>query len=154
MQPIEIYTDGSCHTQQRKGAWASVIFIDGKKISLKGEEQDTTHHRMELLSVIKSIEYLDEKLHQADLIVYTDSQYVSGITERMGKFIKNNFLTKKGTAIQNVDLVKTLIKLIDSHSIQFVKVKAHQKSDDKATLLNREVDTLSRKMVRKMVNGY
>ena len=33
---IEIYTDGSCHTQICIGAWASIILIGDKKINLSG----------------------------------------------------------------------------------------------------------------------
>ena len=32
---IEIYTDGSCHSQQLIGAWAALVFINGKKTILK-----------------------------------------------------------------------------------------------------------------------
>ena len=36
MPLIEIYTDGSCHTQLLNGAWAALVFIDVKKTILKG----------------------------------------------------------------------------------------------------------------------
>jgi len=55
---FEIYTDGSCHTQLCIGAWASIILVDDKKIVLSGKEFNTTHNRMEILAVIKSIKYL------------------------------------------------------------------------------------------------
>ena len=48
MNSAEIYTDGSCHTQQCIGAWAAIILIDQQKIVLSGRENDTTHNRMEI----------------------------------------------------------------------------------------------------------
>lgn len=145
---IEIYTDGSCHTQKKIGAWASILFVGGEKIVLKGEVRNTTHNRMELFAVIKAIEYIDDKQCDSQLLIYTDSQYVCGILGRKEKLKGNRFLTKKGTFIQNADLVETLIQQIESHSIRFIKVKAHQKADTESSKYNSQVDKLSRKMVR------
>ncbi len=144
-QTVKIYTDGSCHTQLLIGAWAAILFIDDKKIVLKGVENETTHNRMELSGVIKAIEYLNEKGFAENTIeIYSDSQYVVNLMTRKLKLKLNNFLTKKGTSIQNSDLVQKLIKQIEKHNIDFIKVKAHQKDGDK---INREVDVLVRNLV-------
>jgi ribonuclease HI len=146
---IKIYTDGSCHPQLLIGAWASILFIGRKKIVLKNFETDTTHNRMELLSVIKAVEYLNEnKLADNIIEVYSDSQYVVNLLIRKQKLKLKNFLTKKGTPIQNSDLVQKLIQQIEKHNINFVKVKAHQKNGD---IINKEVDKLVRQLVRKKV---
>ncbi|MBI9053075.1 MAG: ribonuclease HI [Bacteroidales bacterium] len=151
-QLIEIYTDGSCHTQQRIGGWAALIFVNNEKLVLQGSETDTTHNRMELLAVIKSIEYTVKEFNEFEkLFIYTDSQYVERIPLRTQKFILQNFRTKSGKEIQNVDLVKRLIGLLNSTNIEFVKVKAHQKASDTPNY-NREVDKLSRKIVRNKIN--
>src|ERR1035437_6282423 len=122
-QVIEIFTDGSC-TDGKTGAWVAMVLLPGEKAVLKDLVQDTTHNRMELLAVIKAIKFIDEKYKDASLMVYTDSQYVHHIPERKEKLKKNQFLTKKRTPIQNEELVKMLIAQIDSHVINFVKVKA------------------------------
>ncbi|MDP4207966.1 MAG: ribonuclease H [Bacteroidota bacterium] len=145
---IEIYTDGSCDTLHRNGAWVSILLFAGGRIVLTGEEENTTHNRMELQAVIASVNFIDEKRPGAELIVYTDSQYVCGITERKEKLKQKRFLTSKGSLIQNVDLVQTLIRQIETHNIRFVKVKAHQQIDTEASLYNNQADRLSRKMVR------
>ena len=59
---IEIYTDGSCHSQQLIGAWAALVFINGEKTILKGTEKETTHNRMELLAVINAIKHVEAKM--------------------------------------------------------------------------------------------
>jgi len=104
---------------------------------------------MELLSVIKAVEYLNEnKLADNIIEVYSDSQYVVNLLIRKQKLKLKNFLTKKGTPIQNSDLVQKLIQQIEKHNINFVKVKAHQKNGD---IINKEVDKLVRQLVRKKV---
>lgn len=148
---IEIYTDGSCHTQKKIGGWVALIFVNNEKIVLQGVEKETTHNRMELLAIIESIEYCIKNivdLHH--LMIYTDSQYVERIPLRTEKFIKQNFKTKSGKEIQNIDLVKRLIDLLNLIYVDFVKVKAHQKASETVNY-NREADKLSRKLVRNQI---
>lgn len=145
---IEIYTDGSCHTQSLFGAWAALIFTNGKKQILKGTETGTTHNRMELMAVIKAIEMLDAMgLKDEPLNIYSDSQYVINLRGRKEKLESKNFISNKGTPIQNSDLVQTLLAQISSHTINFVKVKAHLKPDGTDNF-NREVDKIVRNLVR------
>ena len=149
---IEIYTDGSCHTQHRIGAWVSIVFIAGEKIILSGKALDTTHNRMELLAIIKALQYLQQLNKKiVSITIITDSQYVIGLQEREQKFILQNFSTKKGNAIGNQDLVKELLLLINTMPVKFVKIKAHQKKTT-AINYNIEADKLSRNLVRQAVN--
>lgn len=154
---IIIYTDGSCDTQHAVGAWAAILLVHGIKIVLHGEAENTTHNRMELMAVIEAIEYVDKQYPNADLEIYTDSQYVVRLPIRMNKLSEKDFHTKKGTLLQNHDLVEHVIHLIVSHSIVFTKVKAHQKADRESLPhqenYNREVDKLARHLVRQRVNS-
>lgn len=144
---IRIYTDGSCHTQLLVGAWAAIIFMEGEKIILKGEEYETTHNRMELQAVISAVNYLKARSADKGVIeVYSDSQYVVNIQMRKEKLKSKCFLSNKGSAIQNADLVRQLIEQIESYTLHFIKVKAHQKGGD---AINREVDGIVRKLMRK-----
>jgi ribonuclease HI len=150
---ICLYTDGSCHTQLKKGAWASIVLIRDEKIILEGIATNTTHQRMELTAVIKALRYLkDNNLTNEKIIVCTDSQYVADLLKRKERFIRLNYLTKNLKPIRNADLVKDLIELMEPLSIHFVKVKAHQKSLTIGTRFNREVDLLVRKKMRS--DGY
>lgn len=149
---INIYTDGSCHTQLHIGGWAVIIFLENEKITLKGLEINTSHNRMELLAVIKAIEFVNEKHKNVSLKIHTDSQYVFRIPERMEKLRKNNFITKKGNILHNSDLIEKLINQILTCNIEFIKVKAHQKIESENLQLNSEVDIIARQMVRDEVN--
>lgn len=148
---IEVYTDGSCHTQLKIGAWAAILFIPNDKIILKGTASNTSHQRMELMAVIEAINYLN-KAHLLDDAVYviSDSQYVIGLRDRMRKFIETNYTTNAGKPIQNADLVSVLVGQMQSRPIHFKKIKAHQVNSGSANY-NIEADKLCRKMVRELV---
>jgi ribonuclease HI len=147
----EIYTDGSCHTQQRIGTWVAIAFLGTAKEVLSGTVQHTTHNRMELMAVIKGVQYALAHCDSGTPIrVFTDSQYVTGLPARKEKIVLQNFTTQKGNALQNADLVKIFFELLSERSIAFVKIRAHQKQDDTINY-NREADILCRHLLRKAV---
>ena len=149
---IEVYTDGSCNTKLKVGAWASIIFINDSEIVLKDTELNTTNNRMELSAVLNVLEYIkNNNLDKSKIIIYTDSQYVEGIEGRIKKFKAQDYKTKKNEDIRNVDLVKELVYFIENMNISFVKVKAHQKENGTKNY-NRFVDKLCRKLVREYVS--
>jgi len=150
---IEIYTDGSCNPQYQIGGWAAIIFGAGEKVVLHDHAIETTHNRMELTAVIKSIEYvLKEIPNYKSIKIFTDSQYVERIPARTERLVSKNFNTKKGKKIQNLDLIQKLIDLLNHPKIEFIKVKAHQKASETPNY-NREVDKLSRRIVRQRIDN-
>ncbi|MEP7373002.1 MAG: RNase H family protein [Chitinophagaceae bacterium] len=146
-EPVEIYTDGSCHTQHKIGTWAAILFSGKEKKILAGIEKDTTHNRMELTAVIKAIEYARTHYKKVCIRVFTDSQYVTVLPARKEKLVSTDFITGKGAALQNADLIKIFFIAISVLDIAFIKIKAHQKKDDTINY-NREADMLSRKLLR------
>jgi ribonuclease HI len=155
MPPIltaEVYTDGSCHTQLCIGAWAAIILIGDDTITLSGKTLDTTHNRMEVLAVVEALQYLQVNYKTVvEIKIISDSQYVIGLITRQPKFMAQNFLTKAGIPIRNVDLVKQLLDLNKQMILQFIKIKAHQKPSN-TTHFNIEVDKLCRNIVRQAVS--
>ncbi len=144
--PIEIYTDGSSHTQKLIGAWAAIIYYNKTKIIIKQVETNTSHNRMEMQAVIQAIKFVDTNYStNIPIIINSDSQYVVNLVDRKEKLKKNEFITKKGNPVKNLDLVITLIDQIETHEITFNKIKAHVKDGDTK---NREVDLLVRKLMR------
>lgn len=126
----EIYTDGSCHTQFRVGAWVAILLIGPEKKLLTGLVLDTTHNRMELTAVIKAMEHV--RTHYAavtSLKICSDSQYVVNLPAREEKLTALGFTNKKGTELRNADLVKELLGYSRSFTIGFVKIKTHQKKN-------------------------
>ncbi|MBO9702918.1 MAG: ribonuclease HI [Sporocytophaga sp.] len=148
---IEIFTDGSCHTELKTGGWAALLLINNKEIILKGTVMNTSHNRMELVAVLKAFEYIKNQNVNFDRArVYSDSQYVVNISDRKDKLKKKSYLSNKGIPIQNSDLVKELIHLIENNNIELIKVKAHQKKSDTENY-NRKVDKIARNLVREAI---
>lgn len=147
-----VYTDGSCHTRLRLGAWVAILFIEGAKIILSGVEKDTTHQRMELLAVLHALDFLKKEYpdHVAVKII-SDSQYVTGLPVRRDLLRTQNFLSRKGTPVRNADLVKKIFQYEAQTAITFEKIKAHQRSSGIAVNYNAEADVLCRKRMREAV---
>jgi ribonuclease HI len=144
---IPVFTDGSCDTRYLVGAWVAILVIAGQKIELSGIAKGTSHHRMELTAVIEAIRYIREEGHQdTPVIIYSDSQYVTGLVERQPKLEMQDFKTKSGKGTRNEDLVKIFYSVKQDLPLTFIKVKAHHKSD--TPLLNIEADIKSRNRVR------
>ena len=80
----------------------------------------TTNNRMELLSVIVSLETL--KNEGSDVTIYSDSKYVVEAVEKgwLQEWVRKNFKKKK-----NVDLWLRFLKVYGKHNVNFVWVKGH-----------------------------
>jgi ribonuclease HI len=147
---IQVYTDGSCHTQKRNGAWAAILLLNERKIVLQGTEMNTTNNRMELMAVIKAIEYICNNMGSKIVIqLFTDSQYVLNVPSRSVKLMERNYISKGGKELKNTDLLKIWIKLFKTSQVRLNKVKAHQQVSVGINY-NVEADKLARKMVRAM----
>jgi len=149
--PITVYTDGSCHTQYRIGAWVALVFVGDEKIVLSGTAADTTHQRMELLAVIRSIQYVRQQYAETRVLhIFSDSQYVTGLPARSEQLAAAQFTTRKGNAIRNEALVEELLLLLQTMQVRLEKVRAHQPVTELVNY-NIEADKLSRKLVREAV---
>lgn len=111
---IEIYTDGSCIGNPGPGGWGVVVLHDNKEIKLAGGEKDTTNNRMEMMAMIKALEWLHaHKLTDGKITIYSDSNLLV------------QSLTKGWKRKANTDLWAQLDKLRGWLDIKWVWVKAH-----------------------------
>jgi ribonuclease HI len=112
-----VYTDGSCWTGDRIGAYAWVIVDeDGNEVPGGATEHDTTISRMELMGAIDALESVRFVAGPCVVLVYSDSEYVvKGITDR----------TRQRKL--NVDLWDKLDKAVDAHElVAFEHVYGHK----------------------------
>lgn len=145
---VIIYTDGSCHTQKKIGAWAAIILFNNREVIIKGSEINTTHHRMELLAVINAINYVYNNISgKIVLQIFTDSQYVIGLPIREHKLLTADFKTKSGKDLQHAGMVKSFYQLLKIQSIVLHKVKAHQATDNVINY-NKMADQLAKSIVK------
>lgn len=148
MEVIYVFTDGSCNPAHRTGAWACIILHGSEKKTFTGFARDTTHQRMELASVINGLLYIkSHRLNENPVIIYTDSQYVTGLPDRTTKLLASDFKTKKNHTLPNADLLNEMFGYLNELNVTFIKVKAHQKSSFEERM-NSEADRLCRQLVR------
>lgn len=114
------YTDGSADPNPGPGGWA-VIDAETKKPVLTGSDKDTTNIRMEGTALINAIKYSGDE----PVEIHTDSEFWINVLEKWAPTWQENNWTKKSGAIKNLDLVKELYELYQSHDVKLVWVKGH-----------------------------
>jgi len=125
---VEIYVDGSCRGNPGVGGYAFCFYIkDNEEWFLfgRGNQENATNNQMELLSIIKSLEEIEEKeLKFKTITVCSDSAYVvNGFLENwIDKWEKNNWKTNKGLVVLNQDYWKKLKQLVKNNKVNFKKV--------------------------------
>jgi ribonuclease HI len=111
---IEIYTDGSCVGNPGPGGYGVIILNDKNEIKLSGGEKSTTNNRMEMMAMIKALEWIKENgLIENEIIIYSDSNLLIQTLNQGWK--------RKA----NLDLWEKLDKLRAWLNINWVWVKAH-----------------------------
>lgn len=158
-----IYCDGGCkgvYDVDQVGAWAYVV-LDGFTIDIESEPSvkksgltlGTTNNRTEMLAVINAIA---SQPKGSKLRIYSDSGYVvNGINNPsyLKKWRANGWKTSKKTPVENQDLWREMIKLIESddYELRFILVKGHGKNkDDVHNKFNSMVDV----MCTEVMNNY
>jgi len=111
---IQIYTDGSCLGNPGPGGWGAVLIHKGKEKHISGSEPDTTNNRMEMMAIIKALEFLHQhKIQDRDIVIYSDSSLVI------------NTFTKGWKRKANTDLWSELNRLTAWLNISWNWVKGH-----------------------------
>jgi ribonuclease HI len=105
-----IYTDGSCISNTH-GGWAFVCFEKNIEWLVSGGEANTTNNRMELIAVIKALDFNKE---YTNISIHSDSMYV--INCATGKYKRN----------KNKDLWNEYDTVSKNKNILFTHVYAHK----------------------------
>jgi ribonuclease HI len=117
---ITIYTDGAASGNPGPGGLGVVMIYGDLRKEISEGYRLTTNNRMELLAVIRGLEAI--KWDRTDVIVFTDSKYVSEAINKGWLFgwEKKDFKNKK-----NPDLWKKFLPLYRKHKVEFKWVKGH-----------------------------
>ena len=135
---IKIYTDGSCLKNPGNGGWAAIIFMNGKKVAIKGNKKNTTNNQMELMAAIEALKKIPT---EQEVQIYTDSKYVKmGITDWINKWSQNNWKTSSKQKVKNLELWLKLNEISKKHKIKWFWVKGHAGDP-----INEQVDALAKK---------
>jgi len=101
---IEIYADGAYNAALDTGGWAAVIIEADQRRILSGKVEHTTSNRMEITAALQGISHTPEN---AEVVVYTDSQYLFGC------------MTKRWKRLKNIDLLSELDQAVSKHKVRW-----------------------------------
>lgn len=124
---LTIYTDGGCLGNTGVGGWAFVATDEREVVERSGSNRLTTNNRMELLAVIRALEFsLSLPERPAKVKIFTDSQYVKrGITEWIHNWKRNGWKTTAKKEVKNKEFWVALDNLANQLSIEWHWVKGH-----------------------------
>jgi ribonuclease HI len=134
MNEIIVYTDGSCLGNPGPGGWAAIIIENGKENAISGNsgrEKDTTNNRMEMMAVIRALEYIHENTAPKDLPNLQINFFID--SNLIVQTLSSGWKKKK-----NQDLWAEIERLTAWLNIRWNWVKAHH--EDK---YNNKVDELA-----------
>ena len=131
---VTLYTDGACSGNPGPGGWGALLQFGDQEKTIKGAERETTNNRMELMAVIEGLRALKEPCRVA---VHTDSAYIVNAFEQdwISNWKRRGWKTASKKPVKNRDLWEALLREMERHEVEFVKVKGH--ADD---ALNNYVD--------------
>lgn len=156
MNQIFLFTDGSVNVQTKIGYGAYMAIsdintdIEAAKKQLKTRKfQNTSSTRLELETLLWALNEIGNEGKK--VMIYTDSQNITGLIRRREKLEKNDFYSKNNRLIKNHVLYQEFFRLTDKLNCEFVKVTGHQpgRKKDEIHRLFTLVDRASRKALRK-----
>ncbi|MGG1664565.1 ribonuclease HI [Brevibacillus sp. NRS-1366] len=124
IREVEIYTDGACSGNPGPGGWGAVLMYGQHIKEMSGAEPNTTNNRMELQAAISALSTLKEA---CKVTLYSDSAYLVNCFKQgwYKGWLKNGWKNSKGQPVENQDLWKELLRLMEIHQVEYVKVKGH-----------------------------
>lgn len=125
MKEVEIYTDGACSGNPGKGGWGTILLYRGNEKILVGYEEETTNNRMELTAAIEGLKALKEPCR---VKLYSDSAYLVDALQKgwLWGWKKNGWARgKEKDELKNTDLWQEIERLIQLHTVEWIKVKGH-----------------------------
>lgn len=121
--PLQIWTDGSCYPNPGPGGWAFVAHdLSGPLHEVFGGQTATTNNRMEMLAIIRAIEWADRR----PCIIHSDSQLcVKTLTHWATSWKRRGWMKADGKAVINRDLVMTAHNLYLASQARVQWVRGH-----------------------------
>jgi ribonuclease HI len=144
LKEVKIYTDGACSGNPGPGGWGAVLFYGEHRKEVSGGEPATTNNRMEIMAVISSLSQLKEPCL---VQIYSDSAYVVNCFRQgwLDNWRKNGWMNSKRQPVENQDLWKRLAALMETHRVEYIKVKGHSDNE-----WNNRCDQLAREAIKRL----
>jgi ribonuclease HI len=142
LKEVTIYTDGACSGNPGPGGWGVVMMYGEQSKEFSGADPNTTNNRMELIAAIEALKKLKEP---CKVKLYSDSAYLVNCFQQgwYKNWQKNGWINSKKQPVENKELWQDLLRLMDTHHVQYIKVKGH--SDNP---YNNQCDHLAREAIK------
>ena len=124
MKEVIVYTDGACSGNPGPGGWGCVLIYGEHRKEMSGGEKETTNNRMELTAAIRALEALNVP---CSVDLYSDSAYLVNAFEQgwLSNWVKRGWIKADKKPVENIDLWKRILELVNMHKVVFRKVKGH-----------------------------
>ena len=151
-QKIIIFTDGSCIEVKKSGLRKAGYGIHFPQKLIKDISgpllEKPTNQRAELKAIYKALKAVlvseTYKKNRQDIYIFTDSEYsINCLTKWCKKWIKNNWMNSTGKAVENLDIIKPTLELLQKTRTVFQHVRAHTGKTDRNSLANHIADRLA-----------
>ena len=149
-ESIDVYTDGSCSNNGKKGAKAGIGVWFGKNDKRNVSKRiigKQTNNAAELSAILEVYSILKDDIEKGKLInIYTDSRYCIDCLTHYGY---KQEMTNWNKNIPNKELVKKIYYIYkDLQNVIIKHVKAHTNKSDKHSIGNRFADDLAVKSIK------
>lgn len=145
-----LFTDGSVNTKLRVGYGAYLALPEGQDpqtghIKLK-QFTDTSSTKLELQTLLWAL----SEVSATEVISYTDSQNIVGLSSRRKRIEENHYFAKNGKLLNNHEFYKQFYQVTDTVNITFTHIRGHTPSNKKSHLdrIFSLVDRASRNALR------
>lgn len=134
---VILYTDGACSGNPGPGGWAALLLWQGKEKEMTGGSPNTTNNRMEMMAVIEGLKALKRP---CNVKIHSDSALIVNTFKKgwIQNWQKKGWKKSNKKAVENRDLWEAMLKVMKSHSVEWIKVKGHADN-----MLNNRVDKLA-----------
>ena len=147
MKEIIMYTDGACSGNPGPGGWGTVLMFGEHKKEISGFMPDTTNNRMELFAAVQGFTALKQP---CAVTLYSDSAYLVNAFKQnwIDGWQRNGWKTASKKPVENQDLWKWLLTVMQPHQVTIIKVKGHADNP-----WNNRCDELATGQIRSHRNG-
>ena len=134
---VIIYTDGACSGNPGPGGWGALLRYQDKEKELSGGEAHTTNNRMEMMAVIQAVQAIKKPCR---LKIHSDSALIINAMTKgwIESWQSKGWKKADKKPVENQDLWMALLDAIQSHEVEWIKVKGHAGIPD-----NERVDQLA-----------
>ena len=124
LKAVDIFTDGACSGNPGPGGWAAILRYGQHEMEISGSMPQTTNNRMEVFAVISALGKLKTR---CQVTVHSDSAYlVNAFSQNwIENWQRNGWKNAAKKPVENQDLWKWLLTVMQPHNVTIVKVKGH-----------------------------